>query len=95
MREDNRAPIVLLDLRARGLDQLAVLYPGRARGLAGAAIETPVDVLHESIAQCQASLVDEQHLANASAPVNPRTPSPQSRYVGQLFRHRPQCIQRA
>ena len=44
---EERTPVMLLDLRARGFDQLAVLDAGGAGGLAGTAIEALIDVLYE------------------------------------------------
>ena len=62
-----RPAIVLLDLRARRLHQLAVLDAGRARGFAGAAIQALVDVLNEGITEREAPLVHQNHLPDAAA----------------------------
>src|ERR1022692_2079032 len=56
---------MLLDLRARDFDQLAVLDARRARRFARAAVETSIDVRDEPLAQLQPSLVHQLHLANA------------------------------
>ena len=56
---------MLLDLRARHFDQLAVFDARRARRLARAAVETSIDVRDEPLAQLQPPLVHQLHLANA------------------------------
>ena len=72
---------MLLDLRARHFDQLAVFDARRARRLARAAVEAAVDVRDEPLAQLQPPLVHQLHLANAPA-----------RRIGFLA---PQAIRRA
>ncbi len=60
-------PVILLDLRARRFDQFAVLDAGRARGLARAAIQALVDVLHEGFAEREPALIHQHHLADSAA----------------------------
>ena len=50
------AAVILLDLRARRFDQLAVLDARGARGLAGAAIQALIDVLDEGFAERETAL---------------------------------------
>ena len=59
--------IVLLDLRARFLQQMSVLHAGGTRGLAIQAAETAVNVGNERIGQRQPALVNLQHLVDAAA----------------------------
>ena len=67
MRDAQRPPVILLDLGARGFDQLAVLNSRRTRRLASTAVEAAIDVLHEGIAQRQPALIYQQHLPYAAA----------------------------
>ena len=64
---DERAAVVLLNLRAGGFDELAVLDAGGAGGLAGAAVEAEVNVADEALAELQAAFVDQNHLVDAAA----------------------------
>ena len=68
---------MLLNLRARHFDELAVLDARGARRLAGAAIEATVNVRDESVAQLEPALIHELHLANA-APRRIRFLAPQA-----------------
>ncbi len=61
------AAILLLDLRARQLDQFSVFDARGAGRLARAAIEAAIDVRDERVAQFQAALIHEQHLPHAPA----------------------------
>ncbi len=64
---EKRTPVILFDLRARRFHQLAVFDARGARGLAGAAIQALIDVLHEGFAERQPALVHQHHLADAPA----------------------------
>src|SRR5579863_1748304 len=55
------------DLRASKFHELAVFHSRRARRLASATVEAAVDVRDETFVQFEAALIDERHLANASA----------------------------
>src|SRR5579859_6769594 len=59
--------IVLLNLTARRLHQLAVLHAGRASGLTSAAIQAKVDMLDERPAERQPALLHLDHLKDSSA----------------------------
>ena len=62
-----RTAIILFDLRAGGFDELAVFHARGAGGLASAAIEALIDVLDKEVAERQAALIDQNHLADAPA----------------------------
>ena len=62
-----RPAIVLLDAGAGRFDQPTVFDAGRTSCFARAAIQAAVDVLHEAFAERQLSLIDQQHLPDASA----------------------------
>ena len=64
---EKRPTIVLCDLAARRLDQLAVFDSRGTRGFASAAIEAGVHVMYECIAESEASLIHKLHLADAAA----------------------------
>src|ERR1700722_282203 len=57
----------MFDLRARRFHQLAVLDARGASRLAGAAIQTLIDVFHERVAERQAALIHQHDLANSPA----------------------------
>ena len=71
-----RPLVVLFDLRARCFHQPAVFHAGRARRLASAAVQAPVDMRHEGLAQLQLPFVHEFHLPDPPA-WRIRLPSPQ------------------
>ena len=60
-------PVILLDLGASGFDQLAVLDAGGTCGLARAAIQALIDVLHERFAEREPPLIDQHHLTDSAA----------------------------
>src|SRR5207249_9766688 len=62
-----RALVIFLDLPARRFDQAAVLDSGRARRLAGAAVETQVDVPDKTLAQRQPPALHLDHLVDPAA----------------------------
>ena len=62
-----RAAIILFDLRAGGFHELAVFHARGAGRLASAAIEAPIDVANEGIAERQAAFVHQNHLTDAPA----------------------------
>ena len=62
-----RALEIAGDLGASEFDELAVFDSRGAGGLAGAAIEAAVNVGDECVAEFEAALIDEGHLADASA----------------------------
>ena len=57
-----RPLVVLLDLPSRRLDQPPVLDVRRAGGLAGATVETKIDVPDETLAQRQPAPIHLDHL---------------------------------
>ena len=59
--------VLLFYLRAREFENFAVLDARRAHGFAVAAIQAAIDVGDESIADFKAALIDQGHLAYASA----------------------------
>ena len=61
------AEIVALDAGAGVLDQLSIFDSGRAGGLAGAAVETFVDVIDERIGDGLLVQLDMNHLLDAAA----------------------------
>src|SRR5271166_2417243 len=60
------ARVVLLDLRARTLQQVTILDTGRTGGLAIQAAKTAVNVFDKRFAQAEPAFIDLQHLVNAS-----------------------------
>ena len=77
------------DLRARRLDELTVMHPGRTNGLAGAAIEALPHLLDEAGAE----QVESRFATALIRLIRPRGPEVSvivSRYVGQDGRQRPQ-----
>src|SRR5260370_15533518 len=58
---------MFLDLRSRTFDDASIFHARGTRGFAGATIEAAIDVVDERIANRQPSLVDQQHLVDASA----------------------------
>ena len=61
------AGIVALDARAGMLDEFSIFDPGGARGFAGAAVETLVDVVDEGIGDGLLVQFDVNHLMDAAA----------------------------
>ena len=59
--------VILFDLRARRLHQLAVLDARGARRLARAAIQALIDMLDEGVAERQTALVHQHDLADSPA----------------------------
>jgi hypothetical protein len=64
---EQRPAVVLLDLAAGMFDELAVLDPRRAGGLAGAAVEALVDVLDIPFTGQKPELFHVKHLADSAA----------------------------
>src|SRR5882757_288848 len=62
-----RTFVMLLDLRARALDDVSVLHSRRTCSLAGETTETAIDVRDERIADGKTSGVHLQHLIDAPA----------------------------
>jgi hypothetical protein len=62
-----RTFVLLFDLSACELENFAVFDAGRAHAFAVAAIQTAIDVGDEGITDLQPALIDQGHLAYASA----------------------------